>query len=279
MNKATLENLRRKSFYIDKVQLLEDIPLFSWVDINLTELCNRKCVFCPRADEAKYPNQTLHISLELVKKISQELKEINYEGSIVFAGFGEPMMHPDFLKIISLFKNVRMEIVTNGDFLSINKIKALIESGVSLICISMYDGPEQVKKFKKMFKDANIDEKYYLLRDRWHTEKDEFGLKLTNRAGMVDVGVQQKVELDKACYYPHYSMTIDWNGDVLLCVQDWNKKMKMGNIYSQTLLEVWTGKLINKYRTNLGNCNRNLEPCKNCNADGVLHGFNHVKYW
>ena len=45
---ATLNNLIRKSSYIDEVTFLDNIPLFSWIDINITELCNRKCVFCPR---------------------------------------------------------------------------------------------------------------------------------------------------------------------------------------------------------------------------------------
>ena len=31
-------------------------------------------------------------------------------------------------------------------------------------------------------------------------------------------------------------MTIDWNGDVLVCMQDWNKKIKFGNIQANTLL-------------------------------------------
>ena len=27
------------------------------------------------------------------------------------------------------------------------------------------------------------------------------------------------------CYYTHYSMMIDWNGDVYLCTQDWQRKV------------------------------------------------------
>lgn len=279
MNESTKKNLDRKSQYVDNVQLLNGKPLFSWIDINLTELCSRKCIFCPRVDDSKYPNQHLHMSEALIKKIADELENIEYKGSIVFAGFGEPMMHPEFIKLLSYFKEIRLEVVTNGDFLNIKNIKAMVENGIKTICVSMYDGPEQVDKFKNMFKDAGISDEYYLLRDRWHTKEDEFGLKLTNRAGMVDVGIQDAVDINKACFYPHYSMTLDWNGDVLLCVQDWNKKVKLGNIYSQSLLEVWFGKTINKFRKTLGNCSRSLSPCINCNADGTLHGFNHIKYW
>ena len=53
---ATFNNLIRKSSYIDEVTFLENTPLFSWIDINITELCNRKCVFCPRINPEIYPN-------------------------------------------------------------------------------------------------------------------------------------------------------------------------------------------------------------------------------
>ncbi len=279
MNESTKKNLQRKSHYVDNIQLVDDKPLFSWIDINLTELCNRKCVFCPRVDESQYPNQSLHMSKNLIEKISSELNHLKYEGSIVLAGFGEPMLHPQLLELISYFKNIRLEIVTNGDILTAKLISNMIKNGIDLICISMYDGPEQIEKFHNMFKEAGISEEHYLLRDRWHTEEDDYGLKLTNRAGMVNVGTQDLVDKTKPCYYPHYSMTIDWNGDVLLCVQDWNKKVKLGNIYPQTLFEVWNSKTMNKYRKKLGNCDRNINPCENCNADGTLHGFRHIKYW
>lgn len=279
MNKSTKKNLDRKSHHVDNVQLHNGKPLFSWIDLNPTELCNRACIFCPRADESKYPNQSLFMSEILVEKIASELSELNYEGSIVLAGFGEPMLYPDLLSLINKFRDIKLEIVTNGDPLTVKNIKQMYEAGMNMFVISMYDGPEQIEKFNSMFKEAGVSNEHYLLRDRWHTQEDEYGLKLTNRAGMVDVGIQEEVKLDKPCYYPHYSMTIDWNGDVLLCVQDWNKKIKLGNIYSQTLLEVWNSNTMNKYRKKLGSGNRDISPCNGCNANGTLHGFNHIKYW
>ena len=279
MNESTKKNLDRKSQHVDNVQLHNGKPLFSWIDLNPTELCNRTCVFCPRADDNKYPNQALHISDVLIDKMVVELKELNYEGSIVLSGFGEPMLYPSMLSLISKFKGIKLEIVTNGDPLTVKNTKEMYDAGLSMFVISMYDGPEQIERFKKMFDEAGISEEHYMLRDRWHTDEDAYGLKLTNRAGMVDVGIQEEIRLDKPCYYPQYSMTVDWNGDVLLCVQDWNKKVKLGNIHAQTLLEVWNSSAMNKYRKTLGSGNRNISPCNGCNTDGTLHGFNHIKSW
>ena len=280
LNASTKKNLRRKSKYVDDVQLYRDIPLFSWIDISLTELCNRTCIFCPRADENFYPNQSLHISMDLIKKIANELRDIEYEGAIVLSGFGEPLLHPELLEIVSILsKNARIEIVTNGDHLNSKLIKDLSDAGTAYIVVSMYDGPHQIQTYSDMFAQVDLDDNFYLLRDRWHSQKDGFGLKLTNRAGTIDIGDQDPVNVKHPCHYPAYSMTVDWNGDVLLCVQDWNKKVKLGNIFSQSLMEVWISSNLAKRRIQLALGNRKLNPCALCNTDGTLHGYNHIKAW
>lgn len=280
INESTKRNLRRKSYYIDHVQMHGDVPLFSWIDINVTELCNRKCIFCPRVDPDFYPNQNLHISLDLVHKMADELRALNYQGAIVLCGFGEPLLHPQIVEVVSAFGSaIRVEIVTNGDHLTADMIRRLHDAGAAYFVVSMYDGPHQVAPFKAMFAEAGCNEDMYLLRDRWHSAEDGFGLKLTNRAGTINVGIQDKVDVTHPCHYPAYSMTIDWNGDVLLCVQDWHKKVKMGNIYAQSLLEAWTSTPMCKRRIQLAHGRRTASPCNLCNADGTLHGYNHVKAW
>ena len=36
------------------------------VELNVTELCNRRCVFCPRGDRQTYPNRNLIMPLEVL---------------------------------------------------------------------------------------------------------------------------------------------------------------------------------------------------------------------
>ncbi|WP_111809513.1 radical SAM/SPASM domain-containing protein [Aeromonas allosaccharophila] len=280
LNESIKENLRRKSGYIDVVQIVEERPLFSWIDINITELCNRKCIFCPRVDPDKYPNQNIHMSIELAKNIGSQLEKLNYTGVVVFSGYSEPMQCPHLEEIISSFpKNIRLEMVTNGDFLKPDKIKKLSDAGLDYFVVSMYDGPEQIEKFDNMFSSAGLKEDKYILRDRWHNEEDSFGLKLTNRAGTVTVGEQTIPDPTHPCYYTAYSLTIDWNGDVMLCMQDWNKKIKFGNASQQPLIDIWNSKALDLYRKKLINGKRTCTPCNKCNTDGTLHGHNHVIAW
>lgn len=280
ITEKTKINILRKSNFIDDVVIDEDgYPLPSWIDISLTELCNRLCEFCPRIDPDFYPNQNLHFSIDLANKIANELKSINYKGGIVFCGYGEPMLHPDIFAILDEFKFVRTEIVTNGDKLTVENVKRLFESGLSYLCVSLYDGPHQVKKFEELFELAEIDEDKYILRDRWHKEEDSFGLKLTNRGGVINFGPESNSLKNKPCYYTAYSIAIDWNGDVLLCVQDWNKKRKLGNIANQSINEIWRSIVMHKLRSKLVNGKRIFTPCSSCNVDGTVHGFNHVNAW
>ena len=80
----------------------------------------------------------------------------------------------------------------------------------------MYDGPDQVEKFSKMTKKANVPDDFVILRDRWYDQYNDFGVKLTNRAGTISTGEQEKIGKYKECYYPTYQFLIDWNGDIFM---------------------------------------------------------------
>lgn len=285
LNEATAKNLERKQHWADRLQTVGDpkVPLFSWLDLSITELCNRSagapnaCTFCPRIDPGFYPNQGLHMSTDLARLMAEELRELRYKGAVVLCGFGEPLLHPKVEEFIRPFKGLRVEVVTNGDRLTRDKAAALYEAGASYILVSMYDGPQQFTKFSDMLEEFPSDK--WALRDRWYGPEDDFGLKLTNRAGTIDVGTQSSVDPDAQCFYPSYSLAIDWNGDALLCVQDWNKKLKFGNVNNISLMDAWTSKQLHKRRMMLIRGERKLTPCSECNAEGTCHGADHANAW
>jgi radical SAM protein with 4Fe4S-binding SPASM domain len=275
-----MKNIRRKSRYIDQVQMVDGVPLFSWIDINPTELCNRKCEFCPRRDPAEYPNQNLHMQVAMAKRIVDELRSFEYRGGIIFSGHGEPLLHNDIVGLVGAFgSDIHTELVTCGDKLSVELVKELFAAGLGVLLVSMYDGPHQVDKFKKMFAEAGLNSEQYVLRDRWYGVEEDYGVKLTNRAGTVREGHQVAFDKNRPCYYTHYSLQIDWNGDVLLCVQDFNKKIKFGNLYAQSLLDIWKSRNISRYRRVLGKGRRVIYPCDRCNVNGTLHGRKHLEAW
>lgn len=273
---ATYANIARKAPLVDRVQMHGDIPLPSWVELSVTDLCNRKCVFCPRVDEAAYPNQPLHMGLGLAEKIAADLWEMDYQGTITLCGFGEPLLHPQIVELVRRFGDFRVEIVTNGDRLTPKLVNRLAGAGCDFIAVSMYDGPGQIAALEAIFAETGMD---YALRDRWQGEDENFGLSLlTNRAGTLDIGTQAPATAGP-CAYPAYQMMIDWNGDALLCPQDWHKRVRFGNVGAQSLLEIWVSAALHKRRKRLMRGRDGLSPCSACNAGGCQHGGKHMEAW
>ena len=75
-------------------------------------------------------------------------------------------------------------MVTNGDVLDI-KVEKTIYVRIRYNFNSVYDGPEDVTKFEQMCKKANLDKKQYVIRHRYFGEDKDFGLTISNRAGMM----------------------------------------------------------------------------------------------
>ena len=130
-------------------------------------------------------------------------------------------------------------------------------------------------------KSAGIGDDLVILRDRWYSDKVDYGVKLTNRAGTISIGNQPDVKdyKDKKCFYTAYSVLIDWNGDVFLCPQDWQRKISVGNLMQKHFFDIWNGSIMNKYRNNLLQGKRCDNPCNSCNADGQVQGEVHAKAW
>ena len=42
-------NLKRRSVVVDKVYTVKNIPMPTWIELSLIDVCNRKCVFCPKS--------------------------------------------------------------------------------------------------------------------------------------------------------------------------------------------------------------------------------------
>lgn len=262
-------------------------PFFSLIEFNLSGLCNRTCVFCPRVDPKVFPNVNEHIPVELYEKIMRELAEVDYDGTILFSAFGEPLLYKRLNAVLRITKqylpNAHVESVTNGDRVTVKKLQSLFAAGLDTLLISMYDGPEQEDHFAGLRDKAGLTDKQVILRKRWLPPEEHYGITLSNRGGMVDLseaGVEQLTKaLQRPCYYPFYQVLVDWDGAVLLCPHDWGKKLVVGNLHHQSIHELWESRLMRKVRESLNAGNRSFAPCNKCNVDGTLMGGHHAEAW
>jgi MoaA/NifB/PqqE/SkfB family radical SAM enzyme len=253
--------------------------------LNITELCTRKCSFCPRTNPEIYPNQNIHMTKETAFLISEKCKLDGYTGDIHISGFGEPLLNRNILELLTNIRvnlpNNHIILTSNGDRMTIDYMKSLYSSGVNYISISCYEEPLYAK-FEKMFADCDVPQENFKIRKLWFIENEntsEFVERNTfHNAGGTLPGDNDKVK-NNPCYFPFYKMMVDWNGDVLLCCEDWLRKAgTFGNLTRDSLSEVWHGQKFNEIRMGLLNKNRACNnACKNCSINGLLMGYDSVK--
>ena len=93
------------------------MPKPTWVELSLIDVCNRKCIFCPKSNEDIAPDTFQKMNRTIIDKIHQ-LLEIEFSGTISLCGYGEPLLHKDINYISKLSNISKVEIVNNGDVLS-----------------------------------------------------------------------------------------------------------------------------------------------------------------
>ena len=110
-----------------RLSLKDAIPLNTpfTLFVDPTNWCNFKCSFCPRnqSDFEQYAGKFTHMSLQLFKKIAQDLHAFPNKLKVLRLFYlGEPLLCPDFLPILrtAAEENLaeRIEISTNASLLS-----------------------------------------------------------------------------------------------------------------------------------------------------------------
>ena len=290
-----MENKNLKGNYIDDfhkeyIQKFnkKEKPLFSIIEFNLHGSCSRRCAFCPRVDESIWPNLDEEFDMDLFDNILQQLSELDYTGRLSFSGFSEPFMHSKIELIISkitkILPNARSEIVTNGDFLKIENTKKIFDAGLKYLFVSLYTNKKTEDYLLNLRESLKLTEKEFKIRPRNLGKKMNFGLNINNRAGSVDYerfGLKQEKELPlrRPCNYPMYTIFIDYNGDWLICPDDWKKKKVVGNLLKEKLIDVWEKKLFHEIRKSLLKGDRSNSPCNECDVDGLVNGNEFKTKW
>ncbi len=284
-------NLKHKSKIVEATLQLVDfdgkkLPLPTEIEISESGTCNRKCSFCPRSDP-NFVDKKEFIKNELHEKLCLELKEYKYKGTIRYSGFVEPLLDKNIFNLISSVRKhlpkANIEMVTNGDVLNMQRLKKLFFSGLNKLLISAYDGKEEADELENLCKKANLSSKQFIVRRRYLSEDNDFGITLSNRSGLMENAEFKinslKEPLRSPCYIPSYTFFLDYQGDVLMCPHDWGKKIILGNLNKEKLKDIWFGRKAMKIREMLNNANRNFSPCNLCDVVGTFMGEKNSSYF
>jgi MoaA/NifB/PqqE/SkfB family radical SAM enzyme len=75
------------------------------------------------------------------------------------------------------------------------------------------------------------------------------------------------------CPLPFYSLNILWNGEVILCCNDWGPLEIVGDVSRQSLFEIWNGSAMNHHRHLLfRGANEKSQVCRDCS-----YGYNYSR--
>lgn len=267
-NRYKRSNIRSNSF-----------PGLATIELNISELCNRTCSFCPRFDPKVYPNQKQFMDLKIVRSLVKQIDNSDWNGNVHLSGFGEPHSHPELLDIVKILgksSKVYLELTTNGDRLvdkDINELVDCLNNGLDIVNVDCYDNEEQYQNRKLILDSVNAR---YTLRKYFDTGMADAVLNygFTNRGGTMG-----EVASTGTCHLPFYKTMIDWNGNVILCCSDWHREAgSFGNILKYPLTDIWNGSIIKKIRESLLDSQR-VGVCSKCSMNGTKVGKPSLKLW
>ncbi len=115
-------------------RLFSPLPLFDWVQVEVTTRCNARCSYCPRtwAGEA-WPDADL--DYDLFRGLLQQLSTLQ----VHLQGWGEPFLHPRFLDLVRAARSAGMKTGTtsNGALIDQGLAEAIIGSGLDVLALSL----------------------------------------------------------------------------------------------------------------------------------------------
>ena len=236
------------------------------VQIESTNICNAKCVFCPRDDMSR--RQGI-MTFDLFRKIVDECVELGITHVRVH-NYGEPFIDRKLVDKVRYAKQKGIQevgMISNGSLITEDVARGMIDAGLDAINISVDASGKEVfestrlgLKYDKVI--ANIerlvriraesgkrrpklilsfvrqnnsaDEQAFI--EHWRAIADKIHITdLHNWAGTLN----RESDVNYPCYRPWLTFTVLWDGRVSLCCADFDGRTILGDLNTSTIREIW----------------------------------------
>lgn len=237
-------------------------PVFQQVLIETRTDCNNHCPFCPHAFNKK-PLGIMEWSC--FTTIIDQLCEMNYNGRVALMLSNEPLLDDRLEDMIDYAKSksqrLFLDITTNGRLLSVELVDKFFRLGLDNININDYRGdrdryPERWSHYLESIHAAyGNNPKVSFKRRRLDEALPNYAGNIPQTFNKEDFGF---------CNYPFRKLTIAYNGNVLLCCDDFMYDTYFGNVMNNKLIACWDNPKLNAIRLSLLS-NKRIELCERCN--------------
>ncbi len=127
---------------------------------------------------------------------------------------------------------------------------------------------EEFEKLKEVFKDHDV---YIYLKSedqQWYRKDVTLKEYLEQRNRMLPDQRQEfygteSVHWSEFCKHPWMSMSVKSDGEVHMCMEDYNNEIFLGDSYKKSLYDIWNGELYDKFRKD----HFELTPCIKCTEE------------
>jgi MoaA/NifB/PqqE/SkfB family radical SAM enzyme len=236
------------------------------VQIESTNICNAKCVFCPRDD--MHRRQGI-MTFDLYTKIVDECVELGITHVRVH-NYGEPFVDRRLVEKVRYAKQKGIQevgMISNGSLITEEVARGMIDAGLDAINISVDASGKEVfestrigLKYDKVI--ANIERlvriraesgkhrpKLILSFVRQNNSADEQAFiehwrKIADKIHITDLHnwggtLNQESDVNYPCYRPWLTFTVLWDGRVSLCCADFDGHTILGDMNTSSIKDIW----------------------------------------
>ena len=236
------------------------------VQIESTNICNAKCVFCPRDD--MHRRQGI-MSVELFRKIVDECVTLGIT-HVRMHNYGEALMDRRLVDKVKYAKERGIRevgMISNGSLITDHVARGMIDAGLDAINISVDASGKEVFESTRLGLNydkviANI-ERLVRLRTESGKRRPKLILSFVRQNNSADEqafiehwrGIADKIhitdlhnwagtlntesDVNYPCYRPWLTFTVLWDGRVSLCCADFDGKTILGNVNTQSIADIW----------------------------------------
>lgn len=239
--------------------LKRDVP--NAVEIETLAACNRKCAYCP---VSLAPARNGVMEFGLYHKIVEDLCEIKYRNPIQFHFYNEPLLDHRlelFVSYASLkLPKCKINIYTNGDLLTKERVYSLFSSGSDMIRISHHDAKSE-SRISRLMEELDEQTCSKIVRVRYYGHDGP----LTNRAGLVTLPKEQAmIDRRAGCSWVNM-LVVNCDGEVPLCCNDFHVVNGFGSLKHNSVKEIWTHS--RRLRKEINSGKYDLEICLACDTN------------